>query len=249
MILKPILCPTCKTTEVIKAGTTTNGKQRYKCKNNDCTTITFILDYTYIGRVLETKEKVVEMALNGSGIRDTARVLKISTSTVISELKKTASKIETVNTSLISALDAENIEVQIKKVVEESEMDEMWSYVGKKSNQRWLWHAIDHASGKVLAYAFGDRTDSVLLQLKTLLNPFGIKKFFTDDWGAYKRHLAPEKHEIGKKNTQKIERKHLTLRTRIKRLARKTICFSKMELLHDIVIGLFINRYEFGKTI
>ena len=150
---------------------------------------------------------------------------------------------------MISALDAENIEVQIKKVVEESEMDEMWSYVGKKSNQRWLWHAIDHASGKVLAYAFGDRTDSVLLQLKTLLNPFGIKKFFTDDWGAYKRHLAPEKHEIGKKNTQKIERKHLTLRTRIKRLARKTICFSKMEFMHDIVIGLFINRYEFGKAI
>jgi len=52
-------------------------------------------------------------------------------------------------------------------------------------------------------------------------------------------------HEIGKRNTQKIERKHLTLRTRIKRLARKTICFSKTILMHDIVIGLYINRYEF----
>jgi insertion element IS1 protein InsB len=51
---------------------------------------------------------------------------------------------------------------------------------------------------------------------------------------------------IGKQNTQKIERKHLTLRTRIKRLARKTICFSKLERMHDIVIGLFVNRYEFG---
>ena len=246
MILKPILCPTCGTTAIIKAGITGNGKQRYKCTNNDCTTITFILDYTYIGRLLEIKEKVVEMALNGSGIRDTARVLKISTSTVISELKKTASKIEIVNTSLLSTLNAESVEVQIKKVVEESEMDEMWSYVGKKSKQRWLWHAIDHASGQVLAYAFGNRTDSVFLQLKNLLKPFGIKKFFTDDWGAYKRHLTHEEHEIGKRNTQRIERKHLTLRTRIKRLARKTICFSKMELLHDIVIGLFINRYEFG---
>ncbi|MBM0744689.1 hypothetical protein JOY44_24305 [Phormidium sp. CLA17] len=46
--------------------------------------------------------------------------------------------------------------------------------------------------------------------------------------------------------TQTIERKHLTLRTRIKRLARKTICFSKSIWLHDVVIGLFINRYEFG---
>jgi insertion element IS1 protein InsB len=52
-------------------------------------------------------------------------------------------------------------------------------------------------------------------------------------------------HPVGKANTQTIERKHLTLRTRIKRLARKTICFSKSIQLHDIVIGLFINRFEF----
>ncbi|MFN5301384.1 MAG: IS1 family transposase, partial [Pseudanabaena sp.] len=58
--------------------------------------------------------------------------------------------------------------------------------------------------------------------------------------------LDPDTHLIGKKNTQRIERKHLTLRTRIKRLARKTICFSKSILMHDIVIGLFINRYEFS---
>ena len=150
---------------------------------------------------------------------------------------------------MISDLDVDNVKVEIKRVVEESEMDEMWSYVGKKSNPRWLWHAIDHASGQVLAYAFGDHTDRVFLRLKNLLKPFGIRKFFTDDWGAYKRYLTPAQHEIGKRNTQQIERKHLTLRTRIKRLARKTICFSKKEIMHDIVIGIFINRYEFGKPI
>ena len=57
------------------------------------------------------------------------------------------------------------------------------------------------------------------------------------------------KHVPGKRNTQKIERKHLTLRARIKRLARKTICFSKSIQMHDIVIGLFVNRYEFGLQI
>jgi insertion element IS1 protein InsB len=133
--------------------------------------------------------------------------------------------------------------------VEEAEMDEMWSFVGSKKNQRWLWHAIDHKSGKVLAYVLGKHEDKVFLELKQLLEPFGISCFYTDDWGAYKRHLEPEKHEVGKTNTQKIERKHLTLRTRIKRLTRKTICFSKIELMHDIVIGLFINRYEFGLNI
>ena len=110
---------------------------------------------------------------------------------------------------------------------------------------RWLWHAIDHESGKVLAYVFGDHKDAVFLQLKGLLEPFGITRFYTDDWGAYERHLSSEEHIIGKQNTQKIERKHLTLRTRIKRLVRKTICFSKLKKMHDIVIGLFINRYEF----
>jgi len=52
-----------------------------------------------------------------------------------------------------------------------------------------------------------------------------------------------------KRNTQQIERKHLTLRTRMKRLARKTICFSKSIQMHDIVIGLFVNRYEFGLSV
>ena len=128
-------------------------------------------------------------------------------------------------------------------------MDEMWSFVQNKGNQRWLWHAIDHESGSVLAYVFGARKDKVFSQLQTLLSPFGIQHFYTDDWGTYERKLPQSQHTIGKKNTQKIERKHLNFRTRIKRLARKTICFSKLEKMHDLVIGLFINRYEFGLAI
>jgi insertion element IS1 protein InsB len=142
-------------------------------------------------------------------------------------------------------LNPDNIVVYIQRV-ESAEMDEMWSYVGDKGNQRWLWHAIDHETGEILAYVFGDRKDVVFLKLQELLKPFGITRFYTDDWGAYGRHLPPGQQVVGKRNTQKIERKHLTLRTRIKRLARKTICFSKLEKMHDIVIGLFINRYEFG---
>jgi len=130
-----------------------------------------------------------------------------------------------------------------------SELDEMWSYVRRKTNPRWLWHAIDHHSGQVLAYVFGRRQDRVFLQLKTLLAPFGITKFYTDGWGAYERHLDTETHHVGKENTQKIESKHINLRTRIKRLVRRTICFSKTERMHDLVVGLFINRYEFGRLI
>ena len=74
-------------------------------------------------------------------------------------------------------------------------------------------------------------------------------RFYTDDWGSYPRHIPGTQQAIGKDQTQKIERKHLTLRTRLKRLARKTICFSKSIQMHDIVLGLFINRYAFGLQI
>ncbi len=130
--------------------------------------------------------------------------------------------------------------------VNEAEIDEMWSFVQKKKNQRWLWYAIDHNTRKILAYAFGKRTDEVFLLLKELFEPFGIAMHYTDNWGSYTKHIANENHKVGKANTQRIERKNLTIRTRIKRLARRTICFSKSQSMHDIVIGLFINFSEFG---
>jgi IS1 family transposase/tetratricopeptide (TPR) repeat protein len=98
----------------------------------------------------------------------------------------------------------------------------------------------------VLAYACGAREDHVFLELKTLLEPFGITRFYIDGWGAYRRHLDATVHTVGKRHTQKIERKHTTLRARIKRLTRKTICCSRSMLMHDLILRLFIHCYEFG---
>jgi insertion element IS1 protein InsB len=119
----------------------------------------------------------------------------------------------------------------------EAEVDEMWSFVKSKQHQRWLWWAIGHASGQVLAYVMADHKDDAFIALKALLEPFGIMQYYSDGWGAYERHIEPAFHTVGKQHTQKIERKHLTLRTRIKRLARRTICFSKSVVMHDVVIG------------
>ena len=88
MALEPIRCPNCGSVNVGKHGKTTNGKQRFICKESDCQEKTFIGEYSHKGRLPETKHKIIEMAVNGSGVRDTARVLKISTATVIKELKK-----------------------------------------------------------------------------------------------------------------------------------------------------------------
>jgi insertion element IS1 protein InsB len=146
----------------------------------------------------------------------------------------------------IKALNDINPESQIKlERVEDAEFDEMWSFVRSKEQQRWLWHAIDHDSGVVLAYVLDVHQDSAFLKLKKILEPFDIANYHTDGLGTYDRHLPKTQHFVSKAGTQRIERKHLTLRTRIKRLVRKTICFSKSILMHDIVIGLFINRYEF----
>ena len=94
------------------------------------------------------------------------------------------------NQPLVQVLHPEQVEVELCRSEEldrrrglPSELDEMWSYVRSKAHPRWLWHAIDHRTGKVLAYVFGRRKDDVFLKLQQLLAPFGITKFYTDGWG------------------------------------------------------------------
>jgi len=101
---------------------------------------------------------------------------------------------------------------------------------------------LDEQSGGVLAYTFGPRTDETC---RELLAPFNIGMITSDDWGNYASEVPKEKHLTGKIFTQRIERKNLTLRTRIKRLARRTICFSRSVELHEKVIGAFIEKYMF----
>ena len=85
-----VLCPQCSSNQIVKYGTSSTLKQRYLCRNNKCNKNTFILDYSQNGSITKVKDKIIEMALNGSGVRDTARVLNISVNTVISTLKKRA---------------------------------------------------------------------------------------------------------------------------------------------------------------
>jgi insertion element IS1 protein InsB len=87
MILEPVHCPNCEYDDVIKHGRTAAGKQRYRCQNRECEK-TFIRDYSYNAYLPHLKEQISDMAMNGSGIRDTARVLNISPNTVIETLKK-----------------------------------------------------------------------------------------------------------------------------------------------------------------
>ena len=90
MALAPIHCPTCHGVDVVKHGKTSDGKQRFRCQNETCTSVTFIREYVYQGRIPAVKRQIIDMSLKASGIRDIARVLHVSPTTVIQELKKSA---------------------------------------------------------------------------------------------------------------------------------------------------------------
>lgn len=133
--------------------------------------------------------------------------------------------------------------------VDEAEMDEMWSFVHDKSQQYWLWWAIDHRAGVPLAYCFGTREHQYLDELRKLLAPFHIKTVYADNNYAYKTHIHESCVVSGKRNTQRIERKHLSLRTWCSRLVRKGIRFSKSHSMHKIVVGLVINCRMFDMSL
>jgi insertion element IS1 protein InsB len=127
-------------------------------------------------------------------------------------------------------------------------MDEMWGRVYCKKTPCWLWHAMDHDIGEIIAYVFGAREYEVLQKLLTVLSKLNVEitRVFSDDNFAYHDAIPRDILQTGKRNTQRIERKHLTFRTRLKRLARKTICYSKSVEMHKTIFGLLINTLEFG---
>ena len=88
MAVVAVQCPACGGRKVVKYGQQPNGEQRYRCTNPHCQRRIFLLQYHNTGWVPEVIQQIVEMALNGSGIRATARVLGVSPTTVMSTLKK-----------------------------------------------------------------------------------------------------------------------------------------------------------------
>lgn len=106
-------------------------------------------------------------------------------------------------------------------------------------------YAYNIKNGGVLACTLGPRTDATCRKLLALLTPLNIGMLTTDEWGSYTRELPKDKHLTDNILTQRIERNNLTLRTRIKRLARRIICFSRSVEVHEKVIGAFIEKYMF----
>ena len=143
----------------------------------------------------------------------------------------------------VTKLPFENARVKIL-----CEVDEQWSFVGNKKNQRWLFYAWEPRFKRIIAHAFGRRSGKTLKKLLKRLKPYKFSFYCTDDWKPCSTNLVEDKHIVGKIFTQRIERQNLTLRTRLKRLMRRTICFSRSAEVHDKVIGEFISREHYQQV-
>ena len=221
-----ITCPRCSARSISKHGTTANAKQRYRCR---ACGRQFITRYSYQGRDPTVCRLVVPLALNGCGVRDIARVLTISPTTVLKLLRQQAARVRR------SPLPARFVEL---------ELDEMWSFVGDKAHQTWLWYAFEPRSRQIVAWQIGRRTDKTCARLLRQLAPCHVLRFCTDDWESYQKLIPEAHHWVGKQWTQRIERQNLNFRTHLKRLHRRTICFSKNEKMHAAVIKLYIEQHN-----
>ena len=195
-------------TFMIKYGKTKLGNQRFICKLCNKTRVE---NYIYRAYELDTNKNIIQFTKEGLGIRSTARILRISTTTLLKRIVTIAKKIHqpSINKGKIY------------------EVDEMCTYIRHKRNFIWLVYALEKDSKNVVSFNVGKRTNKTLSRVLNTLQLSEAKKIFTDRLKNYRYLIGEKLHSVKRFGTNHIERKNLTLRTHLKRLNRRTICFSK----------------------
>ena len=116
MALVSVHCSECQSIDVVQYGKQANGTQRYRCNNRDCPRTIFLLQYSDKGRLPAVKQQIVDMTLNGSGVRDIVRVLGVSSATVIDVLKKKEPAVKQMNERLLHTRDPLHVDVILRQV-------------------------------------------------------------------------------------------------------------------------------------
>ncbi len=207
-------CPRCRSVKVVKNGKKKTGAQNILCRGCG---LQFQDEYLYWGADYKNKGLLKRMLLRGSGVRDCAVVLGISVGCVLRGILKMGKASE------IRPKQRSYHIVQI---------DEQWSYIGNKQKKVWLLYAICKDSGEILAANWGKRDKKSIRALLKKLQGIEIGFYCTDHWQAFAEVLPKERHIIGKKHTKKIEGINTWFRTRLRRLVRRTVCFSKKLIYH-----------------
>jgi IS1 family transposase len=212
--------PTC-THSLIKNGKYISGKQKYKCTKCGKHRV---LHYQYTAYKQDTNSFIINHLKEGCGIRSIARLAKISTSTVVRRIKQLAQSIKQPH-------------IKLGKTYE---LDEMRTYVGNKDNIYWVIYAIDKQTKEVVMLRVGKRNKTTVKKVTDVLLLSNPQAIHTDKLGLYKTLIPKEIHKTKKGGINHIERKNLTLRTHIKRLSRRTICFSKSAIMLKNSVELYL---------
>lgn len=208
-------CPYCHSMKVVKNGVKRTGRQNFLCR---ACGKQFQYVYQKAGCRPEAKQLVLRMLVRNSGIRDIEKVTGVHRQTVLRWLNQKADSLQVI------PRHQHYVQVQI---------DEVWTFVRRRKEcKRWLFYAYAPETDEVLAWSWGNRSQHTVAKLYKQLQALEIGRFCTDDWPAFTKVLPEEKHMIGKVNTRNIEGVNLCLRTRNRRLVRKTACFSKKEQNH-----------------
>jgi len=205
---------------VTKSGRTQSGKQRFYC--NQCGR-RFVERYTYNAHNKDINQQIVLFVKEGLGIRSIARVLKISATTVINRIKKIARKVK-----LSSIVKHQSYEV-----------DEIRTFIKQKEKLVWVVYALERQSRTVVSFAVGPRTNNTLnIVLQTLVLSDACN-IHTDKLKNYRYLIHSDIHKTNRYGTNHIERNNLTLRTHLKRLNRRTICFSKSIVMLKACLAIY----------
>ena len=173
------------------------------------------------------KRKIMDSYSEGMGMNSICRVFKVGINTLQSWIKKEGKKF---------------IQPDIKNEKFVS-CDEMWTFIQKKKQKAWIWLCYSKMTKKILAVHIGNRAKE---SAKKLIDQVpNMKLYCTDNWDAYNFGIEDSNtREIGKRNTQDIERFNLRMRMVLARLQRKTIKFSKSRERLECSVNLVINRYN-----
>src|SRR6185437_8605502 len=204
---------------IIKHGLV-RGRQRYRCKN--CK-ITQMSSYAYNAYHSAISSNIVNHVKEGCGIRSIARLLEISAVTVLRRIKSIA----------------DGIKKPIISIGRIYEVDELKTYIKNKGRDYWVIYALDKQSGQVVDLKVGKRTTANLQRVTDTLLLSKCKQIYTDGLSIYRQIIPFVIHTVKRYGTNKIERKNLSLRTHLKRLNRKTICFSKSLLMLEACLKIY----------
>ena len=133
------------------------------------------------------------------------------------------------------------------------ELDELWSFVSRRTEKRWVWLALCRRTRQIVAFAVGDRGARTCKRLWQRVPPSYRRLLcYTDFWEAYSKVIPETQHEAtdkGEGQTCHIERWNNTLRQRLARFVRQTLSFSKSGKMHKICLALFIHDYNLSRKI